>query len=175
MLIPMSDMKPLEEAYPHLVEFKRFLDASNKESERGLALICGAMIDDLLERSILAFLIDHEETKRLLRGFNAPLETLAARALGAFALGLMSEREYHECEKLRKIRNVFAHNVHALFTDQNVRDLCANLEFSAKDFGDVVVGARGQYATSATWLILSLTNRPIFVSERRLSYRSWKI
>ena len=167
-------MKPFEETHPHLEEFKKFLDASNQESERGLALICGAMIDDLLERSILAFLIEHEETKRLLRGFNAPLGTLAARALAAFALGVLSEPEYRECERLRKIRNIFAHNVHASFADQNVKDLCANLEFSAKDYGDVVVGARGQYATSATWLILTLTNRPHYTAQRRLKYGIWK-
>jgi hypothetical protein len=162
-----------EETHPHLQEFKAFLDALNKESERGAALIAAAMIDDLLLRSIRSFLLDHTEADRLLDGFNAPLGTLSARALAAFALGLLSEEEYRECERLRKIRNEFAHNVHSTFADQNLRDLCANLEFSAKDYGDVRVSARGQYTTSATAIILGLTNRAHYAAQRRLKYHGW--
>ncbi len=169
----MPDERSFEETHPHLREFKKFLDASNEESERGLALICAAMLDDLLEKSIRAFLMDHEETRRLLEGFNAPLGTLSARALATFSLGVVSEKEYRECERLRKIRNIFAHNIHASFSDQNVKDLCSNLEFSAKDYGDVRVGSRGQYATAATGLILNLTNRPHYAKERRLIYKEW--
>lgn len=169
----MPDMRPFEETHPHLREFKKFLDASNAESERGLALICAAMLDDLLEKSVRAFLLDHAEASKLLDGFNAPLGTLAARSLAAFALGVVSEDEYRECERLRKIRNIFAHNIHASFNDQNVKDLCADLEFSAKDYGDVRVGARGQYASAATALILNLTNRPHYASQRRLKQQSW--
>jgi hypothetical protein len=169
----MDDPRPFEETHPHLGEFKKFLDASNKESERGLALICAAMLDDLLGQCIGAFLLDHTETRRLLEGFNAPLGTLSSRTLAGFALGVLSESEYRECEKLRKIRNVFAHNIHASFEDQNVRDICSNLEFSAKDYGDVRLGARAQYATAATSLILGLTNSPHYVGLRRLEFGGW--
>ena len=160
---------------PHLREFGEFLEASNKESERGLALISTAMIEDLLERSILAFLLDHAETKRLLQGFNAPLGTLSARALAALALGIMSESEYRDCERLRKIRNEFAHNVHASFEDQKIKDICANLEFSAKEYGGVGIGARAQFATGATALIVGLTNRTRYVAQQRLKYGDWSL
>ena len=122
---------------------------------------------------MLAFLVDHKETSRLLDGFNAPLGTFSSRILGAFALGLLSELEYRECENIRKIRNVFAHNVHASFEDQKVRDICANLEYSAKEYGDVSVDARGQYTTAAVSLILHLTNRPNYADRRRLKHHSW--
>lgn len=36
---------------PHLVEFNAFLEELNMESDRGAALICGAMLDDLLEKN----------------------------------------------------------------------------------------------------------------------------
>jgi hypothetical protein len=169
----MSEDRPFDETHPHLREFKTFLELLNKESERGAALIAATMIEDLLERCIWAFLIEHEDVKRLLDGFNAPLGTLSARALAAFALGLISEKEYRECERLRKIRNVFAHNVRASFTDQSVADMCANLEYSAKDYDDVRVGAKGRYTTSASSLILNLTNRPHYAGKRRLKYGEW--
>jgi hypothetical protein len=43
---------------PHLTEFNAFLEELNKESDRGGALISTAMLDDLLEKTILAFLIE---------------------------------------------------------------------------------------------------------------------
>jgi mannitol operon repressor len=166
----MRDERPFEETHPHLREFSAFLKELNRESERGAVLIAAAMIDDLLERTILAFLVDHEQTKRLLDGFNAPLGTLSARALAAFSLALLSETEYRDCERIRKIRNAFAHNVHMSFEDQSVKDNCKNLELSAKDYGEVRVGARGQYTTAATGLIMNLTNRPHYAAQRRLTF-----
>jgi hypothetical protein len=87
-LLDMPDQRPFEETHPHLVEFRKFLDASNKESERGLALICAAMLDDLLERSIRAFLLDHDETARLFDGLTRRseryLRELSLRSLSAF-------------------------------------------------------------------------------------------
>ena len=112
-VIIMSEHQPFDETHPHLREFRAFLEALNKESERGAVLVAATMLEDLLGRSIHAFLIAHEETDRLLEGFNAPLGTFSAWAIAAFALGILSEREFRECERIRKIRNVFAHNVHS--------------------------------------------------------------
>jgi hypothetical protein len=64
----MSETSPFEETHPHLREFKTFLDALNKESERGAALISAAMLDDLLERSIRAFLIEDERVGKVTAG-----------------------------------------------------------------------------------------------------------
>ncbi|HUN84808.1 MAG TPA: MltR family transcriptional regulator [Terracidiphilus sp.] len=166
--------RPLEETHPHLKEFTAFLDSLNKESDRGAVLIAAAMLDDLLGKSVRAFLIDHKEVENLLEGFNAPLGTLSSRALAAFSLGVISEREYRECDRLRKVRNIFAHNVHSAFKDQKVKEICANLEFSAKGPPEAPVDAKGQYTTAAVGLILGLTNRPHYVALRRLKYGDWK-
>jgi len=167
------EMQPFEDSHPHLREFKKFLDLLNKESERGAVLIAAAMIDDFLERSILAFLVEHQDTKKLIEGFNAPIGTLSARTLAAFALGLLSESEYRECERVRKIRNVFAHNVHSSFKDEALRAMCANLHYSAKDYADVHMDAKGQFTTASVSLILNLTNRPHYSAQRRLQATLW--
>jgi len=109
----------------------------------------------------------------LLEGFNAPLGTLSTRIAAAAALGLISEREAKEADRLRKIRNFFAHHVHISFDDQNIRDLCGNLEMAAQDYGDVVVNTRGRFSTSAVALIMNLTNRPHYVGQERLQPRAW--
>jgi hypothetical protein len=134
------------------------------------------MLDDLLERVLLAFCLETKESKRLIsEGFNAPLSSFSARSVAAYSLGLISEREYNECDRLRKIRNEFAHNVQQSFDDQKIMDICANLTFAAVGPTSGPVRAKSQYTTAAVALILGLTNRPHYVAQRRLTYGDWKI
>jgi DNA-binding MltR family transcriptional regulator len=98
----------IEQTHPHLSEFLAFLKELNKETERGAALAAAAMIDDLLGRALQAFLIENKGAQALLSGFNAPLGTFSSKIAAAYALGVISEREYRECELIRKIRNEFA-------------------------------------------------------------------
>ena len=163
----------MAETHPHLVGFVPFLDDLNKESERGAVLIASAYIEDQLGQIIAAFLIESARSKHLLAGFNAPLGTFSARATAAEALGLISEEEYCDLTFIRKIRNEFAHSHRATFSNARVVQMCRNLKHSAKDYGDVVVDARGQFTTAAVALILQFTNRPQYVSGRRLKHESW--
>ncbi len=131
------------------------------------------MLDDLLEKIILAYLIDNKDAKRLLTGLNAPIGTFSARTIAAYSLALISEKEYDECNWLRLVRNEFAHHVHQKFGDQKVKDLCANLRFAAPDIPNHPDLPRAQFLTSATAIILTLTNRPHYVSKKRLVYEPW--
>jgi mannitol operon repressor len=154
----------------HWQEF--FIDASRHESQRGLSLVCAAMIDDLLGRSIKSILVDHEATTGLLEGFNAPLGTFSARILAAFALGVLSKKEYGECKRFQKMRNVFAHTVHASFNDQNIKDISANLEFAWRQT-ETPNSPRQQYAPAAAVLILRLTHRPDEIKKRKCKRNNW--
>src|SRR5260221_3699668 len=141
--------KPLVVSHPHLKEFLAFLPELNKETDRGMVMIACSFIDELMRRIVLSFLIEDTVSKSLVDGFNAPIGTFATRSAAAFTLGLISEQELGECDALRKIRRRFAHHVHVSFDDQNIRDLCKNLTMAAQDYGDVMVGARGQFSTAS--------------------------
>jgi mannitol operon repressor len=169
------DQEPVEESHPHLKDFFGFLPELNKESDRGRALIACSYLDELMRRILLAFLIERDGTKRLTEGFNAPLGTLSTRTSAAYALGLISEREFKECETLRRIRNRFAHDVYASFDSQDIRDLSRTLTLAAQDYDDIVVDARGRYTSAAVALILNLTNRPVYVSRKRRQPDDWPI
>jgi len=172
----MNDIpEPISETDPHLRGFMEFLADFNKETERGTALAAAAMLDELLARIIAAFLIPNKGSKALLDGFNAPLGTFSARIASAFAFGLLSEAEYRECELIRKVRNEFAHQIKVSFKTEKIVSLCAQLQFSAKSYTDVIVDTRGQFTTAAIALILNLTNRPHYVGQRRLQPATWKI
>jgi mannitol operon repressor len=166
--------RPFEVTHPHLKDFRTFLPELNNESDRGMSLIATSFIDEQLKRTLSAFLIEGADSEMLLKGFNAPLGTFSARIAATAAMGLISAKEAREIHCLRKIRNLFAHHVHVSFDDQNIRDLCSNLEMAAEDYGDVVVGARGRFSTSAVSVIMSLTNRPHYVARARLRYTGWE-
>ena len=59
------------------------------------------------------------------------------------------------------------------FAERGISDHCHNLTFSAKDYGDVAVDARGQFTTAAVALILNLTNRSNYVSKKGLKSEDW--
>ena len=166
--------KPFSETHPHLNGFMDFLADFNKETERGTALAAAAMLDELLGRIIDSFLIPNKGSKALLDGFNAPLGTFSARIASAFALGLLSEVEYRECELIRKVRNEFAHQINVSCKTERIVSLCAQLQLSAKSCGDVHVDTRGQFTTAAVALILNLTNRAHYVGQKRLQSENGK-
>lgn len=77
--------------------------------DRGLVLSLSAFAEDALGSLLKAYLIPSEATTQLLEGFNAPLGTLSARIKGAYAMGLITKSQFSDLERLRKIRNDFAH------------------------------------------------------------------
>lgn len=159
---------------PHLKGFVEFLDDLNKETERGVALVAAAMVDDQLGRTIEAFLIPNKGSAALLEGFNAPLGSFASRIAAAFALGLISEEEHRECDLIRKVRNEFAHQVRVSFQTDKIVSLCAQLQMVAQPYGDVKVDTRGKFTSAAVSMILHLVNRPHYVMKERLTPREWE-
>ena len=166
-------VRRLEESHPHLKDFGEFLDEFNDETERGAALAAAAFLDELLDRAISALLIDNDGQKSLRAGFNAPLGTFSARIAACYAMGLISEGEYRECELIRKVRNEFAHRVKMSFENDKVRSLCDRLTFAIKEADGVKLHPRGQFTTAAVSLILHLTNRPHYVRKRALKPEDW--
>lgn len=166
--------KPLEDSHPHLKEFLAFLPELQKESDRGVILISCSFIDELLRRTLTGYFIENTSVQTLLDGFNAPLGTFASRIAACHALGLISDREYEECEMFRRVRNRFAHEIHVSFEDQSLSDLGQTLTFAAQDYGSVVVDTKGRFVSAATALILNLVNRPHYVSIERRTSATWR-
>lgn len=159
--------------YPNLKEFMPFLDSLNAESPRGAVLIACSFIEEQLREIIERFLVEDSDSGQLLEGVNAPLSTFSARTIATHCLGLISDTERDDCNTLRRIRNEFAHNHKAAFTDKKIIDLCKKLHASAKDYGEVVVDCRGQFTTAAVGQIMNLTNRAHYVKKARLTLQNW--
>ena len=100
------------------------------ESDRVIAIVGPTFLDAQLKQLIANFMIDDEtHVNELLhdKGIK-PLGSFSARIEAAYCLGLISKEEYHDLDKIRGIRNDFAHKLDLSFTDQSVRDRCNDLK-----------------------------------------------
>jgi mannitol operon repressor len=164
--------------FPHLAKFWPYLELLKKESPRGKVLISTGFIEEQLKEILLAFMLQNTQATELVDGANAPLGTFSSRISACFVLGLISEPERHDLTLIRRIRNDFAHDIHATFETRSVVDRCNELILKAPDYTnpemkDVIVGPAGQFDTAAVALIMNLTNRPHYVSQKRCVASAW--
>lgn len=102
--------------------------------ERGLILAIASFAEDALGDLIRTFLLPGESATQLLDGFNAPIGTFSTRIKMAYSLGLVTKRQYEDLDRLRRIRNEFAHNWEPIsFADQKIAAHISALHFSTMD------------------------------------------
>jgi DNA-binding MltR family transcriptional regulator len=135
-------------------------------------------LEEQLKQILSAFMVDDAKSDELLDGAHAPLSSFSSRITACYALGLISEAEHHDLNLLRKIRNDFAHDIHASFDTQSVVDRCKLLKLKAEDYsseklGNVRIEPNGQFQTAAVALIMNFINRPHYVSKERRQAKSW--
>lgn len=120
--------RPVDEVFGELNDLTALLADMD---ERGLVLSLAAFAEDALGDLIAAFLIPGDQADSLLRGFNAPLGTFSARIKTAFALGLINQNQHDDLDRLRKIRNIFAHD----WRPKTLNDQVVASHVSAINFG----------------------------------------
>lgn len=138
--------------------FMDYLRELQKETPRGAVIISCVVIGELLGKILEKHLIDHKDVKELVSGFSAPLGTLSARIRMSFGLRLIDEKEYRGMDIIRRIRNHFAHDLHASFADPKVVSLCNELIVSGVDPSLMDTPAK-KYNAVATTLIVQLTRK----------------
>jgi DNA-binding MltR family transcriptional regulator len=90
------------------------------ESERGMTVLVVAELDRVLEMVLKSYLAPSKARDDLFSGGSPPLGTFSARINIARALHLIREDEYELLHLIRRIRNEFAHNPDAAFTDERI-------------------------------------------------------
>ncbi|MFI4897994.1 MAG: MltR family transcriptional regulator [Phycisphaerales bacterium JB059] len=118
----------LEEANERYLEYSRNLQSSlEKETDRGLALVGGEVLNeglgDVLRKVFQpeADRIAKQLLSGALRGFSPKMDL-------CYALGLFSKQTYEQLERIRAIRNEFAHTHHPKdFGDKKIQELVSGL------------------------------------------------
>ena len=115
-------------AFLTAAEWSEFRREYENSDDRSCVLICAAYIDRCLEILISESLLHHEVLDRSLLTGMMPLGTFSARISLAFCLNLIPSIYHEDFNTIRKIRNIFAHELHGIsFDTESVRSRCAAL------------------------------------------------
>jgi DNA-binding MltR family transcriptional regulator len=110
-------------------QLNRTFDEVFKQTDRASAIVSSALLEELLERLLLAFLADHTSVKRDLFDGIAPLSTMSAKINLAYHLGLLEQTEFEDLKIIKNVRNDFAHSFEGInFETQRIRDKCVLLK-----------------------------------------------
>ncbi|ADP96728.1 hypothetical protein ABWH88_05295 [Marinobacter adhaerens] len=157
-------------------DINQFLDEANRENasgtERGLVLVWAAMLDEMLCRLLERFLVEDKVTQGVLRGGPGdPLTSLSSRTKVAFSLGLIAKDELQAIDKVRTIRNDFAHRVGISLEHQSFRSKCEDLY--NRTVGDgATFEARHFYSAGCARLLMVLSNRIAEIEGERCQKRN---
>lgn len=107
------------------------IDHLDNESDRGVILIIGAMLDELLAEMLMNVL-DPTVSGALVSGSTSPLGSFSARSKISLAIGLIDAQDYKDINIIRKVRNAAAHfdgkqGFNTGFKSQSVIALCEKL------------------------------------------------
>lgn len=110
---------------PDAVSLRRAVARFTKQADRGAALVAVAWVDDALEARIrAAFRPDKKTADELLRS-GGPLGSFAMRIKLASLLDLVEATVSKDLDRIRRIRNDFAHRRGDLrFTTPSIKDRC---------------------------------------------------
>jgi DNA-binding MltR family transcriptional regulator len=104
-----------------------FVAELGSASPRAKAIVAASALDEVLARFLEKEFVDAKVANRLVRRPYAPLGTFAARIDAAYALRLVSKKQYDALCTIRAVRNHFAHSVNCRFSDDQIRDSCLAL------------------------------------------------
>lgn len=97
-------------------------------TDRAAAIVGRAFLEAVLRDVLLHFLtVDTTSDKSLFSG-NGPLSAYSARITLSYRLGLVSQAEYRWLNVIRRIGNLFAHELELdSFNNQSIRDICSTI------------------------------------------------
>lgn len=155
-------------------ELNQFFVELQRESDRGLALVGPAHIDEKLLQVLTAFLCHEKASSRLLTEGNSPLGTFSSRTDACLALGFIDEFEYAEISLVRKIRNEFAHTTHGTtFKSPRIAGLCSSLKSEMPSGIEYDYIERARFENSIVALASRLFHRPEGARREKRESRVW--
>lgn len=102
----------MEEMESGLQKLAAFNNEIKNTTDRSCVIVAAAFIDDMLEMLLKSFLTESSKTDNSdLFENNGALSTFSSKIKLSYRLGLISPYEYKQIERVRKIRNLFAHQV----------------------------------------------------------------
>jgi DNA-binding MltR family transcriptional regulator len=128
----ITSLSRLIREHPTLTEIFAMSDPSALDAldDRSLAILQAADLEYALERAIRCRMIDLTDTeaKEIFVGDSAPLATFSAKIKIGYALGIYGANTKSELDRMKAIRNVFAHARKPFkFSTPEIKMVCSKL------------------------------------------------
>ena len=134
---------------PHLcADAARLVSDLETETDRGVALLAVAFLDDVLDLLLRASFVNDAEAVNRLIGPGRPLESFGSRAHIAYCMGLLGADVYNDINLIREIRNDFAHRQPTNFEQGDIRLKCNKLRCVAGMLSENDCSARERFIAS---------------------------
>ena len=145
------------------------------ESARAPMLCMAAQLEHKLGEILREFLLDGPQARDLIEGPLASLASLSTRIRSCYALGLIDEHEFADCEIVSRIHDEFHRSPYATFSDTKVIVLCRKFHFRNRGRGELRDDPQEQFRTAAAALLDRLANRPFFIGHEKRTRRTWPV
>ncbi len=159
----------------HLEEFK-------KESDRAAVILTTSIFEEVLGNLLKQYLAPLPASRdNIFESPNAPLSTFSAKIDICYRLGLTSSNFTRDLHIIRKIRNIFSHNV----TDCNFENVSVKnrveeiyrvskfIQFEDKKFAEYKSSARGRFCLVASWMIYAINEKIETVEQIKIAPIEW--
>jgi hypothetical protein len=127
----IPSLNDLTREMPSGEEWTAVINSIDELHARAAALILSAFIDNWLEKAIsLSFVpLGSSHFNRIFRNPRAPLSDLSSKIMLAFALGILNQEQRSQADRIRSIRNTFAHSVKPIdFDHPTIKAECEKLD-----------------------------------------------
>lgn len=161
-----SPLSPDGSMPTHIQDALRFSSEIHKETDRGSVLVCASYIDEMLERTIKAFTVESMH-KDIVESSFSPIGSFGARIIISYSLNLITKEEYDDIKLIKKIRNIFAHEMYVSFSDDRIKSHCASLVTFDGFFTDKK-NYKDRFITSCIFIGNQLTPRPKYAADLRV-------
>jgi hypothetical protein len=128
---PEPTLHDLSRRVPTPEELKAFFDSVKDMENRAVALILSSLTDNLLEACIaMRFVrLGKKRFDKMFREQGAPLGTFSAKIATGFALGIINSELRSQLDRIRHIRNAFAHAMLVVsFDEPMIAQACNKLD-----------------------------------------------
>lgn len=123
-------------------ENMNFRTLLSHESDRGIALMAAAFLEDQLEQLLTENLVGDSSVVKGVFSFNGSLGTFSSKIDMSYLLGLIPNNARADLDIIRRIRNEFAHDSSLIdFKTDKIKSRCENLVFDGV-FGEIEPSAK---------------------------------
>ncbi len=157
-------------------KWESFYQEFQEESPRAAVILAGAFLDTLLTDLLTSFMIENDRAVDELLGKTKNFEdtvtsSFAAKIKISYCLGIISNIEYHDLNRIKNIRNRFSHEIHGYsFENNDIIKNCNELEIPKKFLEiipEILNTCQGKFIFTVSQLLMRLGIRILEVQKER--------